>query len=533
MVYAQVISFHFVNLDDPLLVYDNSFVTVFSPAHLAHSFFTYDPELYIPLTFVSYQVETAVAGLNAWHFHLINLLLHLGCVTLVFLVLRRLLDARIALLTAALFALHPINTETVAWISARKDLLSALFSLASLYAFLSYRHTPRRKWRIATILFFALALLGKATAITLPAIFLLIDVWQKRSIANRKMATDYAPLALLSAVFGVIALVGKRKAIAHAVLTPLSWVLLSMKAVVMTIAHVVWPLHLSPFYPVSGDISFLHAQYAVPVLLVIATMICLALWRLRSLSIALSMFLVALLPSFFTFAKDDHLYLTSDRYAYLPSIMLFVLIATGVSRLMHRRNVAVFALIPSFVLASSYGAISILQAQIWRNSVALNQAILAQSPDEYHSINNLGNALETEGKTDEALALYKRAVAINPQFEYAYLNAGSLLANQKKYPAAIALFAAGLQKIPRSIALQENMGLAQEDAGQSDAAIATYESILALDPRDILALQEVASLYGKKKEFEKALAAYKQLMDIDPAFKTRVLEQMKQSGMGK
>ena len=240
----------FVNLDDPMLVYENSAVQTLSLKTIGYVFTSYDPELYIPLTFVSYQIEYALFGANPTAFHLTSLLLHLINVVLVFAVLELLLNKRaFALLGALLFAIHPINGEAVLWISARKDLLSTVFFLSAWLAYLKL--SIGRKRTIIIGVLFVLALLSKVSAVTLPAILILTD-WRKHRPLKESLQ-EHWPLLIIATMFIAIALGGKTVILAETTL--FQKLLMAGISTVFTIGKILWPSGLSPLYPYHGIIA--------------------------------------------------------------------------------------------------------------------------------------------------------------------------------------------------------------------------------------------------------------------------------------
>ena len=313
----------FVALDDNYLIYANPAVQHITLGSVAHVFSTYDPQLYIPLTFLSWQINAAVFGINATAFHLVNLLLHCGNVVLVLLLLRRLGgNLFVAGVTAALFAIHPLQTEAVLWAAGRKDVLSGFFALLSMLLYLRYRDDERGRTLFWSVLCFALALLSKVSVVLLPGIFLLVD-WLSDGRMRRRQILGKMPYGILSALFLAVAVVGKSRLLAQS--GGIVNILLPFRSTLFYLEKVFAPTGLSVIYPYRPSGSLL-ADFGAPV--IVATLLgivtlFLIVKRRRSWALAAGMFFLFLAPSYSTYFKNGFLYFASDRYVYLALIGAF------------------------------------------------------------------------------------------------------------------------------------------------------------------------------------------------------------------
>ena len=290
----------FVTLDDTLLITKNIAVQGLTLEHLRMIFTTYDPELYVPLTLLSYQIEYTIAGLHPALFHLTNLLLHLSSVALVFgvitLISERFTDDEkqqnvLAAFVALLFALHPLQTEAVTWAAARKDTLSATLTLLSLWSFLTYRKRDAAEWYVASIVFFALALLSKVSVLLMPLVLIALDLLSARSTAKR--LKEMMPLLGLSLLFGIIALFGKAEHVRE--LPVFEHVLISVKSIGFYIAKFWLPLGLTVYKPELGVVSILRADILLSLIVVLVLLVCGWIFRRR-----LPLFTFAVIFFFFT-----------------------------------------------------------------------------------------------------------------------------------------------------------------------------------------------------------------------------------------
>ena len=333
LVYASSLGNGFVRWDDGLLIYENPAIWGITFANLKTIFSSYDPELYIPLTLLSYQIDFSIAGTNASWYHFHSLILHCLSAILVCLLARRITGSTFAsVLTGLLFLVHPLNTEAVAWASGRKDVLSTVFLLGSLLTYDYWREVAKQKHYILSILMLLLGLLSKPTLIVAPVLFVLLDYVQKRSIPWKKLL----PHTLLAIVFAIVAVFGKTGVLESAPLIDL--VLIAPLSTCFYLFKMIVPYGLSPIYPFLGDVELLSLRIAIP-LLVCAAITVIAvktIHKSRTAFFGLGFFAVTLAPSFLNVSKGDAYYFASDRYVYTASIGLFLLVAVAFSHLKRR-----------------------------------------------------------------------------------------------------------------------------------------------------------------------------------------------------
>ncbi|NOS66822.1 MAG: hypothetical protein HOO67_00410 [Candidatus Peribacteraceae bacterium] len=434
LVFAPFVGNAFVSLDDNYLIYANPAVQNFTWSNLVHVFTSYDPQLYIPLTFVSWQINALVFGMNAWAFHVVNLLLHCANVVLVLLILRRLSGSLfIAGFAAALFAIHPIQTEAVLWAASRKDLLSGLFFLLSTHAYLRYReHDWIRKWLLWSIVFFALGLLSKVSVITLPVWLLGIDWLQKRRI-DRQMFLEKIPYVILAVIFGMIAVYGKSRVLGSS--GSLVNVLLPAKSAVFYLQKFFYPVGLSVIYPYSGQASFLM-EFALSIGIILALMVTALIFfrgKNRLITFGIATYFLLLTPSFTTFWKNGFLYFASDRYVYLASIGFFVIVAL-LLRCLYGILKPTGVHVLSCVIIVLLVPVSWAQSSVWSSTEALYRNVVLFYPDSVMAQTNLGLELQLTGNLKEARERYVRAMELDPHSVHAYFNLASL-ENKEGHPA--------------------------------------------------------------------------------------------------
>ena len=527
IIYARSLFNDFVLWDDNLLILDNPISQGFSLWHIWQAFTHYDPDLYVPLTFISFQINYLIGGLHPFIYHLTNVLLHAGASVLVGLVTLQISrNKRVALVTALLFAVHPVNVEAAAWASARKDVLSSFFFLLSLGSFLRWRAEHRRGWYIGSLVTFLLGLLSKVSIIPLPLILLLTEWHRSRKISKDALIAT-VPFFVLSVVFGIVSIFGKLGGSQ----TMLAKLLVGAKATVFSLLHLFWPFGYSVVYPFAGEATVTRLDVLLPLLIVIATCAFVTFKRRRfpTLFFAWWWFLLLLAPSFLTAAKGKDvvsaLYLTSDRYAYLAAVSVFMCIAFLLEHVRQKsRHAGVVLLVALLILLGNLAA---MQSMVWKNTETLLTYALTQYPDSTIVHNNLGAYYESLGKsnlaareyaaavewggtsdawfnvgvkalqekrTADAIVAFTHAVELRPGFALAQLNLGALLLDAGRLQEAVDHLLVAQKLDPGNVAVYLNLGVALEKGSDPVDAIAAYERVLALDPGNVFATERLKVL---------------------------------------
>lgn len=490
VIYGSSLQHEFVSWDDDLLIVDNPNVKEISMTTIRNVFTTYDPELYVPMTLMSYQIDDAIGGGKPFTTHVANRFLHIANSLLVAWLLYALLKRGwLAIGLGMLFLIHPLNTEAAVWASSRKDLLSTFFFLSSLLTWLQYRNVPARKRYIGSLILFLFALLSKVMAVTLPLVMILVDLLEGKGI-SRDSLREKAPFFALSLVFGIIALFGKTKVLVSS--TSLEKLLVACKATVFYIMKFLAPYDLSVMYPYTRPITITSADFFVPAILILGALAL--LWkfssRSRIITFGVLFFAVTLLPTFTNFSKNGDFYIASDRYAYIPMIGLLILLGAGIRSWMDmpggvrirtsRRNSLLASTFCLFVL---FGYLSTAQAAIWKNDLSLYEYVLSTYPNARAAHNNLG--MEHYEKGDYAAAI-------------------------KEFDLALAI-----RKDPKT---QTNKAAALVGLGKLEEAKTMYETLLVSDPTLTDALFGIGNIYQRKGDFLRAAELYQKTLDIDPAY---------------
>lgn len=528
-IYAQSLFNDFVFWDDPELIIDQPISHGLSIGNIVAAFTHYDPDLYVPLTFISFQINHLIGGLHPFIYHLTNVFLHAGSAVLVgWVALLLFRNKSVALFTALLFAVHPINVEAVAWASARKDVLSSFFFLMSLGSFLQWRESHHRGWYAGSLLSFLCGLLSKVSVIPLPLILLLTEWYRTKNISKDSLIVTL-PFFALSMIFGIASLFGK----AGGSQTMMAKVLVGMQAVWFSLWHLIWPVGYSVIYPFDGDAvitrpGLLIAFFAVIVASAVAWIVR---RRFPTVSFAWAWFLLLLAPSFLTAGKGQNvvttLYLTSDRYVYLAAIGMFFAVAVGLFRVWNGPVRVKQGIVIALVVL--LGNLSAAQAGVWKNTGTLLRHALAAYPGSAIAHNNLGAYYDTLGESDaaareyaaalegggtsdawfnagiaamrekrtaDAIIAFRRAVELRPTFPLAQLNLGALLTDAGQVEEAVDHLLAAQKLDPLTIAVYLNLGIALEKGGNEVDAIRAYERALQIDPGNAFAQERLKALRG-------------------------------------
>ena len=520
-VFGQTLTDDFVNFDDNNYVYDNPVVSqgltfkgivwAFSQAHFTN---------WHPLTWLSHMLDCQLYGLNPAGHHLTNVLLHTATVILLFLVLREMTGAlwRSAFV-AALFAIHPLRAESVAWVSERKDLLSGLFFMLTIGAYVRY---VRRPWSAAryglVMLLLALGLLCKPTLVTLPLVLLLLDYWPLQRVESRKLSglvLEKLPLLALSAASCVATLLAQNKAIQSGPSFSLPFRLgNALVACAVYLRQMVWPAGLAVFYPYHHNGLPPWAVALAGTLVAVLSVAALLQWRKQPwLLVGWLWYLAMLLPvaGIIQVGLQAH----ADRYTYLPQIGICLAVTWLAAQ--WRMSRAAFGGLMSGVLAVLM-VCAWKQTAFWKNGETLWTHALACTTDNEVACSNLGAVLLQKGRTDEAIRLERQALQINPNYEMPQFNLGNALLQKGKVDEAIYHFMYALHINPDYAEAHAGLGRALLCKGNLEAAADHLQKALQINPFDAQAHYNLGAVLVKMGRVDDAIAHYQHALQIDPDY---------------
>ena len=543
----------FVNYDDSDYVTENAHVqSGLKWENVVWAFKTGHASNWHPLTWLSHMLDCQLFGLKAGGPHLVSVGFHIANTLLLFLLLRRMTGAlwRSALV-AALFALHPLHVESVAWASERKDVLSAFFFMLTIWAYARYaevqspkpkaqsqgtrstKHETRStlhaaRFYLLSLSFFALGLMSKPMLVTMPFVLLLIDYWplrrpgatnrESQPVAGLLLLLEKVPFFVLSVASSVITFLVQRKG--GAVSTALTFgerIANALVSYVRYIGKTFWPKNLSILYPHPGHWPAWQVMVSAGLLLAVSAAVILMARRRPYLAVGWLWFCGTLIPVIGLIQVG--IQSMADRYTYVPLIGLFIMLAWGTDELLPARHWrgSAFAIGAALLLAAC-GFLTERQIRFWRDSEALFGHAVKVTRDNYLAYNNLGFYLNNQGRTAEAMENYRLSLKINPAYEDALNNLGYALAGQKKYAEAIPLYEAALRVRPRHAEVHNNLGNALSETGKIDEAIQHYLIALQEKPDHADAHNNLGIALAMKGRLDEAITHFHEAIRCKPNY---------------
>jgi tetratricopeptide (TPR) repeat protein len=526
-LYGETLGFSFINWDDPLYITKNAQVRGgITKEGIAWAFTETDLANWHPLTWMSHMLDCQIYGLDPRGHHATNALLHALNTLLLFALFTSMTSSpwRSAAV-ALLFSIHPLHVESVAWISERKDLLSALLGLLSMWAYVTYARRGGVYRYLLAALFLSLALMSKAMVVTLPFVFLLLDYWPLRRTRSSLLLAEKIPLLLLAAGTSIVTFVVQQSAGGMETANPLPIAARLANAVVSYATYIiktVWPSDLAFFYPhpyipESGGVPLAIWQIAGSATMLIAISAVVAHLRDRRWTVFGWCWFLGTLVPVIGIVQIGHQAM-ADRYMYLPSIGLYVMAAWGGAELLDalrsrfgRTHLAIGAVAAALV-ALAVTAWS--QIGHWRSSMALFERALEVVPRNPTIRYNVANRLRDQGKLDEAILHYRRALEATPDSTQLNVNLANVLRKQGRIEEAIALYERALKANPDHVLANTNLGSAYRSQGRLDEAERHYRIALRAGP-DKTALYNLANLLVSREEFAEAIGRYREALEIE------------------
>ena len=541
IVFGQTLGHDFVNYDDKTYVYGNPLVSAGLSIHgLSQALVDTQTNNWHPLTLVSHMIDCQLYDLKAGGHHFTNVLLHTIAAVLLFFWLRN-ITGRFwcSAFVTALFAIHPLRVESVAWIAERKDVLSAVFFFLTLGAYVRYARAKSFGRYLTMSILFACGLMSKPMLVTTPAVLLLIDYWplnrsQKSEVGGQKskirvwlhLVAEKLPLFALSAASSLAALALQVHAPASVGQLPFGWRLENAIVTYVTyIWQMFWPANLAVFYPHPDDHLALWQVMLAAAFLIAMTWVAFTLRRNRPyLLVGWLWYLIMLLPviGIVEVGLQGH----ADRYTYLPQVGLYIALtwlAGDISAsLRYRKEILATVGIGTVIVLS---ACAWKQTTYWQNSETLWTRALAVTTDNDVALTNLGTSLMERGQLDDALSYFQSALAIRSRSEHSHYNlslalihdsTGNVLARKGRLNDAIAHFRQAIELRPDFPDAHYNLGTALFQKGDLDGAIAQWRTTLSIHPYDAGAHTSLGNALVQKGLLREAVDHYERALQSDP-----------------
>lgn len=557
LVFWPVVGFEFINYDDPDYVSSNTHVQkgvtwenvkwAFAESHASN---------WHPLTWISHMLDWQFFGNQPGGHHMMNVLLHLGSTLLLFLVLRKMTGAAWpAAFVAALFALHPLHVESVAWVAERKDVLSAFFWILTMLVYAHYveQAALRSKWRaplyLLTLVCFALGLMAKPMVVTLPFVLLLLDYWPLNrfgkgapgagnaatiprtpparvglSVIIRelpRLALEKIPFFALIAISSALTFWAQKKGGAVTSLHALPVASRVSNAVISYpryLGKMLWPENLAVLYPHPWK-WHLGLALAAGLFLVAATVIVIRQWEKRPyLAVGWFWFLGTLVPVIGLVQVG--LQSIADRYTYIPLIGIFMAIAWVAYEFVVRtpaqkRTMVIAASIVLLLCAVKTS----MQLRYWKNSGTLFSHAVKVTEKNFLAHNNLGFYLyNNKQQTNAAMTHYEAALRIYPQFEIAWNNMGYALAGLNRFQEAIIHYKQALKLNPKHADVHNNLGNALGTVGQDAEAIEHYMEALKINPNHVDAHNNLGVALSQQGKPDEGMQHLRKSVELNPKY---------------
>lgn len=521
-VYAPVSSHSFVAWDDPEYVSENAYVAAGTAWNSVQwAFATGHMGNWHPITWLSYMVAVQAFGVSAGSQLLFNVVLHIANMVLLFFLLRKVTAATMrSAVVAALFAIHPLHVESVAWVSERKDVLSTLLAFLALWVYVDYTRRPARPRYLAALGLFVLGLMAKPMLVTLPALMLILDYWPLRQMAKIGWAAllrEKAPFVAVAAIIAAVTVVAQSSAGAVNELTKVPLDLRLENALVSYAAYIgktIWPANLSALYPLTRPAP--GAITVSAIVLACITIATLRQSRVRPYAIAGWLWYVVSLAPVIGFIQVGSQAM-ADRYMYIPMIGLLVALVWATSDLVSERGqwrTASAVLAGILVLACAAAARA--QVEYWKDSKALWTHALEATPVNDTAQRLLADELVKEGKYDEAITHYQEALRIHADYSEAHNGYGLALASKGRFEEALVHYRESLRLKPNLMDAHSNMGLSLASMHRLDEAIAQYREALRIKPQSFNTHNNLGVALANSGRSDDAIAEFTEVLRLKP-----------------
>ena len=565
IAFGRIMANDFINFDDDIYITGNNYIkSGINTESIKWAFTSSHAANWHPLTWLSHMLDWQLFGANASGHHLVNLLLHIGSAILLFLFLNKTTGSLWpSAFVAAMFALHPLRVESVAWASERKDVLSMFLGMATIYVYALYVENHKLSKYFLCLALFALSLLAKPMLVTLPFLLLLLDYWplgrwQKalkpqllpvgnkgglvknkakqrktnstkykkisiplvdRSKTIRSLLVEKLPFIFMAIASSIVTIWAQSNGGAVAYLEQLPFLDRILNTIVSYVQYLIkmfWPVNLVIFYPYRQFLPFWQVFGAASILLGVSIAVIYAIKKAPFLFVGWFWYLGTLVPVIGLMQVGFQS--IADRYTYFPSIGIAIILTWGVVYL-SKVKLRKIIIIPTVIILTALTFLTWQQCGYWKNSNSLFSHVLQATKDNYLAHNNLGLALAAEGKNEEAIAHYLKAIEINPYCK-AHFNLGVALVAQGRIEEAIAAIKLNPNQQEAHFGLSVVLvarGKNLVAQGRIEEAITHYLSAIKINSDNADAHCNLADVFVQQNKIDQAIEHFREAVRITPS----------------
>jgi Flp pilus assembly protein TadD len=479
---------------------------------------------WMPLAWLSHILDCQLFGLKSGMHHLTSLLIHIANTLLLFAVFKR-MTGRLwpSAFVTALFALHPLNVDSVAWISERKNILSTFFWMLTMLAYVCYTEKPSVSRYLLIITAFVFGLLSKPMLVTLPCVLLLLDYWPLKRITPelkniKKPVLEKLPLFALTAVSTYLSSISFKDPDTTQVVSMKLRTANALVSYIKYILKLIWPTDLALLYPYPASVPALQVVGSVLLLVCVSAIVILLirkkpylltgwLWYTGTLVPVLGLVQIGLWPAM------------ADRWMYVPAVGIFIMLAWGADELTGKLPLRKPLLITAgCIIIAAMLICTRTQVMLWRNSVALFNHTLAITQNNPIISNNLGVALAQQGRYDQAVENYRKAIRDYPDYAEAYYNLGIALQKQGQNDEAISSYRQALKLNPDYAKAYLDLGVTLLAGGRSDEAVFCFNKTIRLKPDSVEAYNNLGQLFLSQGKLDEAIGYFRRALQIEPDY---------------
>jgi tetratricopeptide (TPR) repeat protein len=547
VVYWPVKNHEFVAFDDDEYITENWVVRKgLNKESVVWAFTTTYPTYWHPLTWLSIMADVDLFGLDPGRHHLSNVFLHTINALLLFFILFRMSGAMWrSFFVALLFALHPLHVESVAWATARKDVLSTFFLFLAIWVYHGYSKKPAVKRYLLVLMPYGLGLMAKPMLVTLPFVLLLMDFWplgrlrlpepapQKKKKGKTPAVEEKRGSSALSLVLEKLPLLGLALICTLAVsflrmagepfvpfeVRPLTFrVANALVSYVDYLGQMFWPMNLAVYYPFPGSLPWWEVAGSALLLAAISLGAIRSVSRRPYLLVGWLWYLGMLFPVI-GLVQWGLWPATADRFTYVPLIGVFIMVAWGIPEIVGRgKHKEVLLAVSGGVAALYFSVFTWFQLSYWQNSITLFTRALEVTENNYIAHNNLGVALKEKGDADSAIRHYREALRIFPFFSLAHANLGNALRDQGKVNEAIIHYQEALKARPKDEVAHHNLGVALAMRGEVDEAIIQFRASIKLYPYHPGSYLNLGLALARENRMDEAIASFLEAIRLKPSY---------------